>query len=167
MGSTTITKYADSSCTIVKEWELESGKHCDKAALGAGYSDLTAAKAACAANDRCSGVYDNRCDGQPIKYGSAVAGHRLCDLSNYESSQVGSCVYKKTQSTGTHVCEYASTACITLPSGSDWGSSKFTSAPSAEMACCNKVASASGSILAARGVCLSLFLACLLVWQLF
>ena len=36
-------------------------KHCSGNTIGPAYSSLSAAEAACSANSKCSGVYDNRC----------------------------------------------------------------------------------------------------------
>ena len=71
--------------------------HCDPGGVGS-YQSLDLAKVACEPSF-CFGVYDERCDGLPIKYESKTAGFQLCPIFAYpkkemlEESSLGSCVY--------------------------------------------------------------------------
>ena len=73
--------------------EYENDRHCNSHFFGEHYQDMDAALAACAANSGCSGVYDNRCDGQTIQYDSRTTGFVMCDSDyDFEASSQGSCI---------------------------------------------------------------------------
>ena len=73
--------------------EYENDRTCGSHFFGEHYQDLDAALAACAANSGCSGVYDNRCDGQTIQYDSRTTGFVMCDSDyDFERSYQGSCI---------------------------------------------------------------------------
>jgi hypothetical protein len=79
---------------FMSNWELEADRKCDGHSFGSGFQTIEEAKSECVSSGTdCTGVYDNRCDGLPIQYGSQQAGFVMCDSHAFESSSAGSCVY--------------------------------------------------------------------------
>jgi len=85
-------------------WEQVALKHCGNHLLGSGYSTVTGhgystmneANDACLLNAQCNGVWDERCDGSGSFY--------ICDKAHeWEASSpsVGSCVYRRPETTTT------------------------------------------------------------------
>jgi len=75
------------SGTSGDQWVKHTKKHCAAHTLRQTYYNLASAEKACAATDKCDGVYDSGCDGRGY--------YKLCDDEHVLATSSVSCVYSQ------------------------------------------------------------------------